>query len=198
MCICDSVNLDAPCGIMAPNIFSMAFLWRLGGLVRRNALSPQKVKNIETSSPIATAPLAMMNAANTLSRSPENTTIEECEVDLRVGGRIRIVTEGGEEMGRYAGTRWPLEGTFTRIEEPHGLTYEATSWTEGEEGATIEHVNEVDLTTQGDHTVVRLRIHVTRIGSGVKARLAAYGMRWGYDAQLDKLDALLASPRREP
>jgi hypothetical protein len=43
--------------------------------------------------------------------------------------------------------------------------------------------------------VVPLRIHVTDIGSGVKARLAAYGMKWGYNAQLDKLDGLLSSGR---
>jgi uncharacterized protein YndB with AHSA1/START domain len=128
---------------------------------------------------------------------PKKTTIEECEVELRVGGRIRIVMEAGEGMGRYAGTRWPLEGTFTRVEEPHRLAYEATSWTEGEEGATIEHVTEVELSAQGDHTVVNLRIEVTEIGSGVKARLAAYGMKWGYDAQLDKLGALLSTPRTE-
>jgi uncharacterized protein YndB with AHSA1/START domain len=126
---------------------------------------------------------------------PEKTTIEECEVDLRVGGRIRIVMRAGEEMGRYAGTRWPLEGIFTRVEEPHHLVYEATSWTEGEEGATIEHVNEVKLSARGDQTIVTLRIDVTDIGSGVKARLAAYGMKWGYDAQLDKLATLLSSPR---
>ena len=41
------------------------------------------------------------------------------------------------------------------------------------------------------------RIDVTRIGSGVKARLAAYGMKWGYNAQLDKLATLLASPQTE-
>lgn len=128
---------------------------------------------------------------------PEKTTIPECEVDLRVGGRIRIVMEAGEAMGRYAGTRWPLEGTFTLLEEPHRLAYEATSWTEGEEDASIQHVTEVELSTQEAHTVVHLRVHVTEVGSGVKARLAAYGMKWGYNAQLDKLEALLASPRTE-
>jgi uncharacterized protein YndB with AHSA1/START domain len=127
----------------------------------------------------------------------KDTTIDECDVDLRVGGRLRIVMEAGEAMGKYAGTRWPLEGTFTRVEEPHHLTYEARSWTEGEENGTIEHVNEVELSTRGDHTVVELRIHVTGIGSGVRGRLAAYGMKWGYNAQLDKLELLLASPRTE-
>ncbi len=122
---------------------------------------------------------------------PEDTAIPECEVDLRVGGRIRIVTEAGEGMGKYAGTRWPLEGTFTRIDAPHRLAYDARSWTEGEEAATISHVNEVELTAQGDQTVLSLRIHVREVGSGVKARLAAYGMKWGYKAQLDKLETLL-------
>ena len=123
---------------------------------------------------------------------PEKTTIPECEVDLRVGGTIRIVTEATEEMGRYAGTRWPLEGTFTVVEEPHRLTYQATSWTEGEENATITHVSDVRLSERGGDTVVHLRIEVTEIGSGVKGRLAAYGMKWGYNAQLDKLDTLLS------
>ncbi len=68
---------------------------------------------------------------------PEKTTVPECEVDLQVGGRIHIVMEATEEMGKYAGTRWPLEGTFTRVDEPHHLAYEARSWTEGQEGATI-------------------------------------------------------------
>lgn len=41
----------------------------------RKALRPQKVKNKVTLPPIATAPLAITNAASTLSSSPENTTI---------------------------------------------------------------------------------------------------------------------------
>lgn len=127
---------------------------------------------------------------------PEQTTIDECEVDLRVGGRLRIVTVADRSMGKYAGTRWPLEGTFTVVEEPRRLVYDATSWTEGEEAATISHVTEVELTGDGDRTVVDLRIHVSEVGSGVKARLAAYGMKWGYNAQLEKLDALFASQPR--
>ncbi len=51
---------------------------------------------------------------------------------------------------------------------------------------------QVDLRVGG-----RIRIHVREFGSGVKARLAAYGMKWRYDAQLDKLDTLLSSPRTE-
>ncbi|MDX1449377.1 MAG: SRPBCC domain-containing protein, partial [Acidimicrobiia bacterium] len=81
---------------------------------------------------------------------PEKTSIPECEVDLRVGGSMRIVTEAGEEMGKYAGTRWPLVGTFTVVEPRSRLVYDARSWTEGEEeGSTIHHSNDLTLAPDG-------------------------------------------------
>jgi hypothetical protein len=42
----------------------------------------------------------------------------------------------GEGMGKYQGTRWPLEGTFTHIESQRRLVYDARSWTEGEQDTT--------------------------------------------------------------
>lgn len=121
---------------------------------------------------------------------PENTSIPECEVDLRVGGRLYIVMEAGEGMGKYEGTRWPMEATFTRVEEPTRLVYEARSWTEGEEDtATIHHTNDVRLRDHDGTTVVDLTVTITEIGSG--AKMAAFGMKWGYKAQLDKLETLL-------
>lgn len=122
---------------------------------------------------------------------PDKTTVAECEIDLRVGGRIYVVTEAGEEMGRYAGTRWPMDGTFTRIDEPQRLTYDARSWTEGEEAtATIHHTNDLTLAGEGDETVVTLDVTITEIGP--KAKLAAFGMKWGYKSQLDALEKHLA------
>src|SRR3546814_19215810 len=47
---------------------------------------------------------------------PEKTTVGECEVDLRIGGRIYVVPVAGEEMGKYAGPRWTMDGTLSRIE----------------------------------------------------------------------------------
>ena len=94
-------------------------------------------------------------------------------------------------MGKYAGTRWPMDGTFTRIDEQQGLAYDARSWTEGEEEtATICHTNDLTLTADGDGTVVNLHVSITEIGP--KAKLAAFGMKWGYKAQLDALEKLLA------
>ena len=117
---------------------------------------------------------------------PEKTTIPECEIDASVGGEIRIVTEAGEAMGKYAGTRWPMSGTITHLEPPRRLVYEARSWTEGEEeGTTIRHVNEVTLTEADGATTVTLAITITEVGP--KAKMAAFGMKMGYKAQLAKL-----------
>ncbi len=123
---------------------------------------------------------------------PEKTFVPECEVDLSIGGRIYIVMEAGEEMGKYQGTRWPMAGTFTQIDDRARLTYDARSWTEGEEegGSTIEHVNDITLTERDGQTHVQLHITITNIGA--KAKMAAFGMKWGYKAQLDKLEKLLS------
>jgi len=123
---------------------------------------------------------------------PEHTTVTDCEIDLRVGGALRVVMEAGEAMGRYRGTRWPMAGTFTTIEDRSHLAYDARSWTEGDEaGSTIEHRNDVTFARVGDATQVHLTVTITRIGP--KAKMAAFGMKWGYRAQLDALAVQLAT-----
>ena len=122
---------------------------------------------------------------------PENTTISECEIDLRVGGQISIVMEAGEGMGKYQGTRWPLEATISHIEENARLTYDARSWTEGkEETTTIHHVNDLTLTEENGVTRLTLQIVIASIGS--EAKMAAFGMKWGYKQQLDTLAEFLS------
>ncbi len=122
---------------------------------------------------------------------PEHTSVTDCEIDLRIGGTIHIVMEAGEGMGKYRGTRWPMAGTFTAINTHTHLSYDARSWTEGEEpGTTIDHTNTVTLTDNGTTTTVKLNVAINKIGP--KAKMAAFGMKWGYKASLDKLDTLLA------
>jgi uncharacterized protein YndB with AHSA1/START domain len=124
---------------------------------------------------------------------PDKTTVADCEVDLRLGGRLYIVTVASEAMGKYAGTRWPMEGTFTRIDERQRLIYDARSWTEGAEATeTIHHTNDLTLTDDGEKTSLTLHVVITEIRSGPKAKLAVFGMKWGYKSQLDALDKYLA------
>lgn len=154
----------------------------------------QKELDFERSYP---APIAQVWRAWTQSEmlrqwwGPEKTTVPECEIDPRVGGTIYVVTEAGAEMGKYAGTRWPMEGTFTVVEENTRLVYEARSWTEGdEEGSTIHHTNDLTLSEHEGITTVNLRVSITQIGP--KARMASFGMKWGYEQQLDHLGEMLS------
>jgi hypothetical protein len=118
--------------------------------------------------------------------------VAECEIDLSVGGRIYVVTEATEAMGKYQGTRWPMSGTFTLIEENSRLTFDAHSWTEGEEETTtIHHANDLTLSEEDGATTMKLHVAITQIGS--KAKMAAFGMKWGYKQQFDHLGDLLAT-----
>jgi uncharacterized protein YndB with AHSA1/START domain len=122
--------------------------------------------------------------------APNKTTVTECQIDLRLGGAIRVVMEAGEGMGKYRGTRWPMAGTFTVVNPVRQLAYDARSWTEGEEDVTtIEHTNTVTFTDNGASTTVQLTVAISKIGP--KAKMAAFGLKWGYKAYLDKLDTLL-------
>ena len=122
---------------------------------------------------------------------PEKTVVTDCAIDVRLGGRIAIVMQATEAMGKYAGTRWPMEGIFTEVERPHRLSYEARSWQDDkQEATTIRHVNELTLTDVGRSTNLSLTITVSEIGSG--AKLAAVGMKYGYKQYLDKLGTHLS------
>ena len=121
---------------------------------------------------------------------PNDVTIPECEVDLRQGGRFYIVMQATEAMGEYAGTRWPMEATFTEVKENAKLAYEAKAWTEGHEDATmIEQVSTMTLSEEGGKT--KLSLHAAIIKSGPNATDAIEGMKYGYGQQFDKLDKYL-------
>lgn len=121
---------------------------------------------------------------------PNDVIVPECELDLRKGGRIYIVMEAGEAMGDYKGTRWPMEGTFTEVDEPNRLTYTAKAWTEGQEDTTaIEQINDLTLQESGGKTTIKVKATLLKAGPG--AGMAVQGMQWGYTQQLDKLEKFL-------
>ncbi len=128
---------------------------------------------------------------------PEHTIITECKIDLKVGGQILIVMEADSGMGKYQGTRWPMDGIFTVIKAQEVLEYEAKSWTEGErDTSTIEHINEVRFVSHGNSTEVILKIRINKVGP--KAKMAAFGMKFGYKAFLDRLaDQLQAGAKNK-
>jgi uncharacterized protein YndB with AHSA1/START domain len=117
---------------------------------------------------------------------PDNVTIPECEVDLRVGGEFYIVMEAGEAMVPYKGTQWPMRAQFTTIEPNAKLAYHAKAWTKGREAdMTIDQTTEITFTEEGGKTKVEVKAAI--LSAGPKAGMAAEGMEAGFTQQLAKL-----------
>jgi uncharacterized protein YndB with AHSA1/START domain len=122
---------------------------------------------------------------------PDNVSIPECTVDLRVGGRFYIVMEAGAAMGPYAGTKWPMEAMYTVVEPQRKLAYDAIAWTEGQkEDTQLDQVTEVVFSEQDGKTRVQVKAAINKVGPG--ARGAVEGMQYGFTQQLAKLTKFLA------
>jgi uncharacterized protein YndB with AHSA1/START domain len=125
---------------------------------------------------------------------PDNVTIPECEIDLRVGGKIYIVMEAGEAMGPYKGTQWPMLGTFTVVEPDSRLSYSVQAWVEGDkEETTIDQITEVAFAEEQGKTKVTVRAVIYR--TGPKAGMAVQGMEAGFTQQLKKLTNFLSAKK---
>ncbi len=113
--MCESARRSGPRGIIQPNAFCSGFLpLAETRSVRRIALSPQNVKNIVTSSSIAAAPLAMTNAAITLSNSPLNTMIVFLDI-FAVLLRRRIRRASGQAAVARTGPRFVSDCENSRM-----------------------------------------------------------------------------------
>ena len=121
---------------------------------------------------------------------PDNVIITDCQVELRVGGRFFIVMQADQAMGAYAGTRWPMEATFTAVEPQARLVYSAIAWTEGQKEETeIDQTTDVCFIYEGTKTRVRVKAAIHKLGP--KAGMAAEGMRYGFTQQQEKLAVYL-------
>jgi uncharacterized protein YndB with AHSA1/START domain len=121
---------------------------------------------------------------------PNNVTIPECEVDVRVGGTFYIVMEAGEAMGPYKGTKWPMRAEFTEVVPNAKLSYTAQAWTEGaKEETLIDQTTDITFAEEQGKTNVTIvaAIHKT----GPKAGMAVQGMEHGFNQQFDKLEKFL-------
>ena len=120
---------------------------------------------------------------------PDNVTIPECKVDLRVGGTFYIVMEAGEGMGPYKGTKWPMQAKFTEIVPNIKLSYAGKAWTEGQnkDETIIDQTTELTLTGENGKTKVKIRAVINNPTTAPK--MAVEGMQYGFNQQLDKLNA---------
>ena len=100
----------------------------------------------------------------------------EAEVDLRVGGKVRVV------MRRPDGTEIEMLGEYTLIDRPHLLVM---TWTFGDEPSN-EQVIELSFSESEGSTTVRL------VNSRVSTDERRGAQDWGWRGCLDQLERALA------
>ena len=100
----------------------------------------------------------------------------EAEVDLRVGGKVRVV------MRRPDGTEIEMLGEYTLIDRPHLLVM---TWTFGDEPSN-EQVIELSFSESEGSTTVRL------INNRISTDERRGAQDWGWRGCLDQLERALA------
>jgi uncharacterized protein YndB with AHSA1/START domain len=106
-----------------------------------------------------------------------------CEVDAKPGGLIHIVMEAGEELGKFKGTQWPMEGKFEEVVTPSKLVFTANAINDGK--VILEHRTTVTFDEIDGKTKMNVHIVVTKALPG--SEFAIQGMEQGWNQQLDKL-----------
>jgi uncharacterized protein YndB with AHSA1/START domain len=101
----------------------------------------------------------------------------EAQVDLRVGGTVRVV------MRRPDGTEIEARGEYTRIDRPHLLVM---TWTFGDEPSN-EQLMELSFTESEGSTTVRL------VNTGISTDERRDAQDWGWRGCLDQLERVLGS-----
>ena len=97
------------------------------------------------------------------------------EVDLRVGGKVRVV------MRRPDGTEAHMQGEYTLIDRPRRLEM---TWTFGDDPSN-EQLIELSFSESGGATTVRL------VNSVISTNERRDSQEWGWNACLDQLEGIL-------
>jgi uncharacterized protein YndB with AHSA1/START domain len=100
----------------------------------------------------------------------------EAEVDLRVGGTVRVV------MRRPDGTEIEAKGEYTLIDRPHRLVM---TWTFGDEPSN-EQLLELSFTESEGSTTVLL------VNTGISTDGRRDAQDWGWRGCFDQLERTLA------
>jgi len=114
---------------------------------------------------------------------PRGFTNPRCEVDLRVGGEIRI------DMKSFDGTVYPMEGRFLEIVKPERLVF--TAYPIDANGKPVfEATNAVQFTQMGPVTRIDIRATVEKIHDPVALKYLG-GREQGWSESLYRLADLL-------
>jgi uncharacterized protein YndB with AHSA1/START domain len=115
---------------------------------------------------------------------PNGFTNPVCELDVRVGGAMRI------DMRAPNGVVYPMKGVFEEIEEPERLVF-VSSALDDKGNSMFDVLNRVTFVEQRGKTELTLQARV--IKATAQAPQYLQGMQAGWTQSLDRLGAYLVS-----
>jgi uncharacterized protein YndB with AHSA1/START domain len=104
------------------------------------------------------------------------------ELDVRVGGNLRIVMHGPD------GNDYPMKGTFREVVAPERLVFSNIA-IDNDGKHLLEGLTTVRFTEQGGKTTMML--HTYAVGRVPIAKQMLAGMEAGWTQSIDKLEELL-------
>jgi uncharacterized protein YndB with AHSA1/START domain len=114
---------------------------------------------------------------------PRGFTIPVCELDIRVGGSLRIVMRGPD------GIDYPMKGIFLKIIAPELLTFTNIA-TDHDGKHLLEGETTVTFAEKDSKTMFTLKTHAVGLVPIAPRMLA--GMEAGWTQSIDKLEQLIA------
>jgi uncharacterized protein YndB with AHSA1/START domain len=114
---------------------------------------------------------------------PKSFTNPVCELDLRIGGAIRIDMRGPN------GTVYPMAGTFREIIPPERLVFMAEA-RDHDGNVLLESLTTVSFEEQAGKT--KLTVHAHAVGLAPIAPQMLAGMDAGWTQSIERLQALVS------
>ena len=116
--------------------------------------------------------------------APDHFTVPECELDPRPGGALRLV------MAAPDGTKYPMEGEFDAVDQPHRISYAARPL--AEDGTPLFELMITGSFDDLAEDATRITVDAAVLSTGPDAASYLVGLQPGWEQNLAKLDRLLA------
>ncbi len=119
---------------------------------------------------------------------PSLFTTPVCELDVRPGGKLRIVMHG--PAGTLFDVDLPTTGTFKEVDKPNRLVFTAEALPDEHGQPQLVTLDTVTFAEEGGKT--EMTLHVVVLKSTPAAAGALAGMEAGWSQSLDKLVTYIA------